>query len=127
AGQDAGVDQLLPQFAVEPLIEPVELTLVFGCAYRAHDGIDQVAEVVRRFGCGEIHERPSFYYLAAQRFRGRPRATMPMMSRCTSLVPPPNVRIRQARCIRSTRPRSNEPGEFWRTVAAVPSTSISSR
>ena len=47
--------------------------------------------------------------------RGSPSATIPMMSRWTSLVPPPKVRIRHARCIRSTRPRSNAPGEFCRT------------
>ncbi|CAG7400318.1 hypothetical protein PICSAR7_04275 [Mycobacterium avium subsp. paratuberculosis] len=111
AGQDAGVDQLGPQVAVEALFEAVELALVFGCADRVHDGVDQVAEIVRRFGGGEVHERPSLSADAAQRLRGSPSATMPMMSRCTSLVPPPKVRIKHARCIRSTRPRSRAPGE----------------
>ena len=34
-----------------------------------------------------------------------------MMSRCTSLVPPPKVRISAERCIRSIRPARTAPGE----------------
>ena len=50
-----------------------------------------------------------------------------MMSRCTSFVPPPNVRMRAERCSRSIRPASTCPGEPERTSAFGPSTSISSR
>jgi hypothetical protein len=52
---------------------------------------------------------------------------MPMMSRWISFVPPPKVRMSAERCIRSMRPRSSAPGESARSVAEVPSTSISSR
>ena len=34
-----------------------------------------------------------------------------MMSRWTSFVPPPKVRIRAERCIRSIRPASTAPGD----------------
>jgi hypothetical protein len=50
-----------------------------------------------------------------------------MMSRCTSFVPPPKVRMSAARCARSIRPASTEPGDPDRTSAPAPSTSISSR
>ena len=50
-----------------------------------------------------------------------------MMSRCTSFVPPPKVRISAARCARSIRPASTSPGDPERTTPEVPSTSISSR
>ena len=50
-----------------------------------------------------------------------------MMSRCTSLVPPPKVRISAARCARSIRPASTEPGDPERTSARAPRTSISTR
>ena len=50
-----------------------------------------------------------------------------MMSRCTSLVPPPKVKMSAARCARSIRPASTSPGEPDRTAADAPSTSISSR
>ena len=50
-----------------------------------------------------------------------------MMSRCTSLVPPPKVRISAARCIRSIRPAQQRAGRAGPDVAAGPSTSISSR
>ncbi len=50
-----------------------------------------------------------------------------MMSRCTSFVPPPKVRISAARCARSIRPASTSPADPERTSARAPSTSISSR
>ena len=58
---------------------------------------------------------------------GSRRAVIPMMSRCTSLVPPPNVRISEERCIRSMRPRRRAPGEFCLIVAEDPRISISKR
>jgi hypothetical protein len=50
-----------------------------------------------------------------------------MMSRCTSFVPPPKVKISAARCARSIRPASTSPADPERTQAPEPSTSISSR
>ena len=50
-----------------------------------------------------------------------------MMSRCTSFVPPPKVRISAARCARSIRPASTSPADPERTPPDAPSTSISSR
>ena len=45
---------------------------------------------------------------------GWPRASMAMMSRWTSLVPPPKVRISAERWQRSSRPRRTAPGESCR-------------
>jgi hypothetical protein len=50
-----------------------------------------------------------------------------MMSRWTSFVPPPKVRISAARCARSIRPASTSPADPDRTCAPAPSTSINSR
>ena len=50
-----------------------------------------------------------------------------MMSRCTSFVPPPKVRMSAARCARSIRPASTSPADPERTTPEAPSTSISSR
>ena len=50
-----------------------------------------------------------------------------MMSRCTSFVPPPKVKISAARCARSIRPASTCPADPERTTPRAPSTSISSR
>jgi hypothetical protein len=58
---------------------------------------------------------------------GSPSPAAAMMSRCTSFVPPPKVRISAARCARSIRPASTSPGAPDRTCAPAPSTSISSR
>ena len=69
-------------------------------------------------GCErEIHRR------LRQRARGMPRPAMAMMSRWTSLVPPPKVRMRVVRYIRSTRPRSTTSGDPARSVPTSPITS----
>jgi hypothetical protein len=50
-----------------------------------------------------------------------------MMSRWTSFVPPPKVRISAARYARSIRPASTSPADPDRTTPPAPSTSVSSR
>ncbi len=75
-GQDVGVPELGPQVVVEAFVEPVQVTLALGRAHRLGDGADQPAEILGGFGGREIHvERPYRFT------RGRPSATMPMMSR----------------------------------------------
>ena len=54
-GQDVGVDELAPQLAVEPLVEAVQFALMLGCAHRVDDRGDQTAEILRGFGCREVH------------------------------------------------------------------------
>ena len=73
--QDVGVDQLAPQVAVEPLLKPVELALMFWRAHRLGDGAHQPAKVFGGLCCLEVHVGPYRFT------RGRPSATMPMMSR----------------------------------------------
>ena len=75
-GQDVGILQLGPQVAVEAFVQPVQVTLALGRAHRFGDGAHQPAEIVGGFSGREIHvERPYRFT------RGRPSATMPMMSR----------------------------------------------
>ena len=80
----------------------------------------QAGELLLRLGGGEVH-------LAHRAPIGSRSPTAAMMSRCTSFVPPPKVRMSDERCIRSTRPCSSAAGEPGRTTALAPSTSISSR
>ena len=54
-GEDVGVDELAPEFAVEPLVEAVKLALMLGRAHRIDDRGDQTAEILRGFGCREVH------------------------------------------------------------------------
>ena len=51
-----------------------------------------------------------------RRAYGSPRPAAAMMSRCTSFVPPPKVRIRAARCIRSMRPARTAPARVLADV-----------
>ena len=48
-GQDVGVDELGPQVAVEALVQPVELALALRRAHRFGDGAHQAAEVLGGF------------------------------------------------------------------------------
>ena len=57
ARQDAGVDQFRPQGGIDALIEAVKGSMVRRGAHRADDRGDQSAQVLGRFGCGEIHVR----------------------------------------------------------------------
>src|SRR5581483_11844754 len=79
----------------------------------------QRGEFPGRLGQREVHD-----YL---REYGSPSPAAAMMSRCISLVPPPNVKISADRCARSIRPASTSPADPARTTEPAPSTSISSR
>src|SRR5690606_38658254 len=115
--EDAGLGQRLPQRLVEAaggvqLAQPVG-----GHQLGAHLG-GEGGEIELALGGGEVHGVLAFRGSGTGRDQraeaGWRRAVMAMMSRCTSLVPPPKVRINAARCRRSSLPRSCVPAESWR-------------
>lgn len=110
--QYPGLAQRAPQRLVETHRRGVQFAQPVGGDELAAHLAGEPGQILLCFGIGEIHcDHSAFGQRAAA---GCFRAVMAMMSRCTSLVPPPKVRIRQARCMRSSRPRSAAPGESWR-------------
>src|SRR5919108_2217102 len=116
--EDPGFRELRPQLRVDPRLARVDLSPAFLGQRVGEDLARQRGELLLLFREGPVHQRGAL---------GMPRPTIAMMSRCTSFVPPPNVRISELRYMRSMRPCRIAPGEPSRTAAFVPSTSINKR
>ena len=88
--EEAGGGEVLPELPVEPSPGGLHGNVPTHVQMVAHDASGQVHHRLLGLRRGEVHGP---YLASAWRrcWRGRPRPAIPMMSRCTSLVPPPKV------------------------------------
>src|SRR5699024_6950147 len=122
-GGQAGVEHpRLGQFCPECAVETIVVRFRGVCGRRGGRA-GQRCEVLLCLGVCDGDRVSADVY----RRTGWPSAVAAMMSRCTSLVPPPKVRINDERWSRSIRPWSSAPGEPSRTTAPAPRISMSSR
>ena len=89
------------------------------------EGTVGLIEAAERF---DVKRGVAFSLFAVHRIRGRMLNYLEKEGRQTvASIDLPWLEADGATLADCSRPRSSAPGEFWRTVAAVPSTSISSR